>query len=101
MTISKVILHYFHLQDILIHQDEFFVFHTTLIELQKILETIEAGPEVRPLLKRTMANNLALIKLLFRYLIKSGKKPDKRIAIEDTNQFWKHYKPLKEVFEFL
>lgn len=84
-------------------QEDFFVFHTTLVQLQKILEAAEAEAtsDIRPLLKRTQAHNMSLIKLLFHYIVQSGRAPGKKIILEDTKPFWKHYKPLKEVFPFL
>ena len=86
-----------------IFQEDFFVFHTTLVQLQKILQAADAKatPEIRPLLKRTLAHNMSLIKLLFHYIVQSGRAADKKVILEDTRPFWKHYKPLKEVFPFL
>ena len=84
-------------------QEDFYVFHTTLVQLQKILEAAEskATPDIRPLLKRTLAHNMSLIGLLFHYIVQSGRSENKEIILEDTRPFWKHYKPLKEVFPFL
>ena len=86
-----------------LYQKDFYVFHTTLVQLQKILEAAEskASPGIRPLLKKTLAHNMSLISLLFHYIVQSGRSEDKKIVLEDTRPFWKHYKPLKEVFPFL
>ena len=88
------------LQNVEIHQHEFFMFHATLIQLQKMLEAVEAV-EVRPLVERMMQHNMALIKLLFRYILQSSKEMNKRLQIDDMKEFEKHYRPLKEVFPFL
>ena len=87
-------------QNVEIHQHEFFMFHATLVQLQKMLEAVEAV-EVRPLVERMMNHNMELIKLLFHYIIQSGKEPDKKLKIQNLKEFNKHYQPLKEVFPFL
>ena len=86
------------------HQEDFFVLYTTLVQLQKILEAVtdrKISSDVRPLLKRNLAHNLSLVKLLFQYIVKSEKRPDKKLKIEDSQTFLKHYQPLKEIFPFL
>ena len=88
------------LQNAKIHQQEFFMFHATLIQLQKLLEAVESV-EVRPLVERMMKHNMGLIKLLFQYIVKSAKNPDKMLKVKNINEFNKHYRPLKEVFPFL
>lgn len=86
-----------------LHQEDFFVFHTTLVQLQKILEAVEtkATSDIKPLLKRAQNHNMSLIKILFGYIFKSARSPGKRIIIEDTKPLWKHYSPLKQLFPFL
>ena len=91
---------FFFLQNTKIHQQEFFMFHATLIQLQKLLEAVESV-EVRPLVERMMKHNMGLIKLLFQYIVKSAKNPDKMLKVQNINEFNKHYRPLKEVFPFL
>ena len=88
------------LQNAKIRQQEFFMFHATLIQLQKLLEAVESV-EVRPLVERMMKHNMGLIKLLFQYIVKSAKNSDKMLKVQNINEFNKHYRPLKEVFPFL
>jgi hypothetical protein len=86
-----------------LHQQNIYVFHTTLVQLQKLLEAaeIEATSDLRPLLKRTLSHNMSLIKLLFGFLVKSESFKDKKIKVEQPQLFMKHYKPLQELFPFL
>ena len=77
-------------------QEDFYVFHTTLVQLQKILEAAEnkATPDIRPLLKRTLTHNMSLIGLLFHYIViqfkqlKEGQFPNFMRRQEKKSSFW-------------
>ena len=85
-----------------LHQEDLFVFHATLVQLQKILEEIHDLPhDIKPLYKRTLEHNMSLIKMLFNLIVKSEKMPEKRIKMKNPYEFLKHYRPLKEIFTFL
>ncbi len=84
-----------------IHQEDLFVFHTTLVQLQKILDGLEASSDIKPLLTRVMDHNLSLIKLLFQYILQSERQKGKYLILRDTSPIWEHYQPLKDVFPFL
>ena len=85
-----------------LHQSDIFVFHATLVQLQKILEEIKTLPhDIKPLYKRTLEHNMSLIKILFNLIVKSEKMHGKRIKLKNSYEFLKHYRPLKEIFTFL
>ena len=86
-----------------LHQEDLFVFHATLVQLQKILSEMQGNlpHDIKPLYKRTLEHNMSLIKMLFNLIVKSEKMPGKRIKVKNSNEFLKHYRPLKEIFSFL
>ena len=86
-----------------LHQEDLFVFHATLVQLQKILSEMQGKlpHDIKPLYKRTLEHNMSLIKMLFNLIVKSEKMPGKRIKVKNPNEFLEHYRPLKEIFSFL
>lgn len=89
------------------HQEELFIFHTTLTELQNILDkSLRRGGLPTDLMISIYAakeHNLVLIHLFYRLVLQSEYSAEKSVTIsnEDSRTFAKHFHFLRAIFPFL
>jgi len=89
------------------HQEELFIFHSTLTELQAILDkSLRRGGLPSDLMISIFAakeHNLALVHLFYKLLLKAEFRQDKSITIsqQDSRTFAKHFHFLRAIFPFL
>jgi len=92
---------------VIFHQEEIFIFHTTLTELQAILDkSLRRGGLPSDLMVSIYAakeHNLALVHLFYRLLLRAEFSSAKSVKIsqEDSRTFAKHFHFLRAIFPFL
>lgn len=89
------------------HQEELFIFHSTLTELQNILDkSLRRGGLPNDLMVSIFAakeHNLALVSLFYRLIVEAEYSADQSVTItqEDSRTFAKHFHFLRAIFPFL
>ncbi|XP_023336930.1 uncharacterized protein LOC111707965 [Eurytemora carolleeae] len=89
------------------HQEEVFIFHSTLTELQNIIDkSIRRGglpSDLFTSLQAAREHNLSLVELFYKLILQAEYSQDKSVVIspEDSRLFARHFHFLRAIFPFL